>query len=682
MDAFATATAAIAAHSSLAYGAVFVLAFLEAVPVVGSVVPGSALIIATAALVPSGTVKMWPLMAAAILGAVLGDGLPYWAGHRYRAALLARWPLSRYPGLVERSRALLDRHGGKSIFLARFTPAVRGFVPVVAGIAGMPAGRFYVVNILSAFVWAPVHILPGMLLGASVSLAGAAAGRLMILLVVLVLLVWLLVSAVRLAVRRGPGLIAVGEARLWEWSSSRDSWLARQLRALVDPERSEVRVLVLWGAVVIAAAWLFLGVLEDVVTGDPLVRVDGVVYRALQGIRTPAGDAFMIGITELGDTIVTTSMTIVIFAWLAWRRAWRSVFYWVAAVGFAATLNTVTKLAIHRARPAELAYAGASAFSFPSGHATINAVLYGFLAFLIARQLRPAWRLPLFAVAAAFAALIAFSRLYLGAHWFSDVTASLAFAAAWVALLALAYVHHHEKPFDRRGLAVVACGTLILVGGANIFLRHAADTQRYAVRYEIPTIAAADWWMGGWTQMPVYRVDITGETEEPLTFQWAGTLQHLATSLLASGWHKPVSWSPSSTLAWLATADPTELPVVPSLEAGRMPDLTLIRVTDRTSASRRVLRLWPADLRLRDGPSRPLWIGSIVEERISRPLSFVTVTRTTPDIGRLLELLTQSVEGGRLVQRGITTPHWDGRVLLARQASANPSPDASSMVSQ
>lgn len=84
----------------------------------------------------------------------------------------------------------------------------------------MPTGRFYLVNILSAFVWAPIHILSGMLLGTSVSTAGAAAGRLMFLIIVLVLLLWLLGSAVRLAVRRGPALIAIGEARLRQWSSA------------------------------------------------------------------------------------------------------------------------------------------------------------------------------------------------------------------------------------------------------------------------------------------------------------------------------------------------------------------------------------------------------------------------------------------------------------------------------
>jgi undecaprenyl-diphosphatase len=273
MASLATFTELVAMHAYLAYGLVFVLAFLEAVPVIGSVVPGSALVIAIAALIPTGTVKLWPLLTAAVIGAILGDGLPYWVGHRYHEAILAHPPLSRYPGLVEKGRRFIDRHGGKSIFLARFMPAVRGFVPVVAGIVGMPASRFYLANVLSAFAWAPAHILPGMLLGESVSLAGAAAGRLAVLLVVLVGLVWLLISGLRLALRRGPSLAAAGSARLAQWSASQDTWLARQVQSLVDPERSEARALLIWGGVVIASAWLFLGLVEDVVSGDPLVQI-------------------------------------------------------------------------------------------------------------------------------------------------------------------------------------------------------------------------------------------------------------------------------------------------------------------------------------------------------------------------------------------------------------------------
>jgi hypothetical protein len=101
----------VAAHSGLAYSAVFVLALAETVPILGAIIPGSALIIGIAALVPIGALKLWPLLIVATLGAIVGDGFSYCLGHRYHGATLTRWPLNRYPAAVEKSEAFLRRHG-------------------------------------------------------------------------------------------------------------------------------------------------------------------------------------------------------------------------------------------------------------------------------------------------------------------------------------------------------------------------------------------------------------------------------------------------------------------------------------------------------------------------------------------------------------------------------------------
>ncbi|MFD2029302.1 phosphatase PAP2 family protein [Ancylobacter dichloromethanicus] len=119
---------------------------------------------------------------------------------------------------------------------------------------------------------------------------------------------------------------------------------------------------------------------------------DSAIYRALQDLRTAPGDAVMIAITELGDTVVVVAVTVIVFLWLAWKRAWRTAAYWLVAIAGASALNTAIKMALHRARPGDLHYSGWSAFSFPSGHSTINLVLYGFLTFLIAREFRSALR--------------------------------------------------------------------------------------------------------------------------------------------------------------------------------------------------------------------------------------------------------------------------------------------------
>jgi membrane protein DedA with SNARE-associated domain len=127
----------VSAHAWLAYLTLFLAALLEAVPVVGSVIPGSTIILALSALVPGGELRLqWVLLAAA-LGAVLGDGSAYWIGHRQQREILNTWPLTNYPRVVEQSENFFHRFGTWAVFFARFVPAI--------------------------LVWAPAHVLPGVL---------------------------------------------------------------------------------------------------------------------------------------------------------------------------------------------------------------------------------------------------------------------------------------------------------------------------------------------------------------------------------------------------------------------------------------------------------------------------------------------------------------------------------------
>jgi undecaprenyl-diphosphatase len=662
----------LSAHSHIAYLAVFLLALSESIPMIGVIVPGTAVILALSALVPSGVLVLWPLLAAATSGAIVGDGVSFWLGHRYHREILGRWPLNRYPELIERSEAFFKRHGDKSVFIARFAPGVRAFVPLLAGMLGMSVRRFYAVNIASALVWAPSHILPGVLVGATLGALGAASKPLAILLVILLAAGWVTWRLVHWTMRRAVPLLNVGIAEMRSWAETRDTWLSRSVSSLLDPERSEARVLALMLVLLGGAAWLFFGVLEDVINGDPLVLADDAIYNALQEVRTPAGDAIMIGITELGDTKVVVAVTAIVLLWLVWKRAWRTAAFWLVAVAGASALNTIIKVTLHRARPDELLYSGWSAYSFPSGHSTTNMVLYGFLAFLIARELRPALQLAVALGAAALIFLIAFSRLYLGAHWFSDVVGGAAFGSAWLILLGLFYLRRPVEGIGSPALLVAASVALLLAGGGNIYRSHSIDVERYAAKSATQITAVTDWWATGWQRLPERRIDLTGEVEEPLTFQWAGGLPDLQDVLRQHGWRPSTGWTPVTALAWLtASTDAAAVPVVPLFASGRLPDLTFVRSWGRpaNSSSRLVLRLWTTDSELTDGQRTPLWVGSVTEERIYRPLSLITLVSTQPDFNAPRQALAQSFEGGSLVSRAVeqTNAEWDGRVLLAHQ---------------
>src|ERR1700721_1637397 len=133
----------VSAHAWLAYLTLCLPPLLEAVPIVGSVIPGSTIILALSALVPGGELRLQWVLAAAVAGAVLGDGSAFWIGHRAQREILSSWPLSRYPRVIAQNEAFFNRWGALAVFFARFVPPIRAFVPITAGAAGGPPPGFF-----------------------------------------------------------------------------------------------------------------------------------------------------------------------------------------------------------------------------------------------------------------------------------------------------------------------------------------------------------------------------------------------------------------------------------------------------------------------------------------------------------------------------------------------------------
>lgn len=149
----------------------FVIAAAESLAGIGILVPGITLFFAIGALIGTGELNFWIIAWWAFAGAVLGDNLSYWLGKRYRAQLWSVWPLSRYPNLPLQGEQFFAKHGGKSIIFGRFVGPIRAVVPAVAGMSNMPSGYFFAVNVLSALLWAPLILLPGVLFGDAIEQA-------------------------------------------------------------------------------------------------------------------------------------------------------------------------------------------------------------------------------------------------------------------------------------------------------------------------------------------------------------------------------------------------------------------------------------------------------------------------------------------------------------------------------
>ncbi len=180
----------------------FCAALLEALPVLGSLIPGSSVILGLSALIAAGRLDVFGVLAAVIAGAALGDGTAYWVGHRHHDVFRRLWPLSRHPELVARSEGFFREHGGKAVFLARFLPPVRAIVPITAGVLEVPPRRFFALNLCAILLWAPAHVLPGALAGGLYERVGAVPDRLLLPVGAGIVAVVLVAWAIRRHLRR------------------------------------------------------------------------------------------------------------------------------------------------------------------------------------------------------------------------------------------------------------------------------------------------------------------------------------------------------------------------------------------------------------------------------------------------------------------------------------------------
>jgi undecaprenyl-diphosphatase len=293
--------------------------------------------------------------------------------------------------------------------------------------------------------------------------------------------------------------------------------------------------------------------------------------------------------------------------------------------------------------------------------------MWGFLAFLATREMMPRGRRIFIALVAGLVSLTAFSRLYLGAHWFSDVSAGLAFGAAWLTLLGTVYLHHRPERVQSKGLAIAAVAALVGIGAFHIDRSHNQDLAFYGVRQTTQTVSVGTWRDGGWNLLPQRRVDLKGEYEEPFTVAWLGPPRAIAQRLEAAGWREPVRWSVPSLLAWLVPdPGPEALPVLPRLDDGRAP--ALIRLLPQPDGSRLVLRLWPTALAVRDetGATRPVLAGTVAAQAPRRLLKLITLNRMQGTFDAARDELARTLNVGRLVARDGPLPSegWDGKMLL------------------
>lgn len=151
------------------YAMLFLIIFMETGLVVTPFLPGDSLLFTAGAVsaVSGGGLNVWVLFVVVWVAAIAGDAVNYTIGRRWGRRILDSGKLSRVvkPEYITDTEAFFDKHGGKTISLARFFPFIRTFAPFVAGIGHMDRGRFTLFNVAGATVWVALFIGAGYFFG-------------------------------------------------------------------------------------------------------------------------------------------------------------------------------------------------------------------------------------------------------------------------------------------------------------------------------------------------------------------------------------------------------------------------------------------------------------------------------------------------------------------------------------
>jgi membrane protein DedA with SNARE-associated domain/membrane-associated phospholipid phosphatase len=426
---------------------VFALPALEASAFVGFVFPGEIAVILGGVAASRGTVPLWAVIAAAASGAIIGDSLGYLIGRRWGIHLL-HGTLGRLPVIrnhvekhLESAQAYVRRRKGSAVFFGRFTAALRVLVPGLAGMSGVHYPSFLAYNVAGGALWATAFAVLGYLAGASYHRVERIASRAGLALLALIVLALVASGMLRRLAARSPGLEAFGDRLA---ATPPLAWVRRRFPAQVawgrqrlDPTSPRGFWLTFTIAAGAFAAWAFAGLTQDVVGHDEAALSDPHVTAWVVAHRTEWLTGVMRVATWLGSTVVIVPMGLIVgLMLLVRRRDWRPLAVLSAAVGGAVGLYNIVKPAVGRPRPPGAIWIGHySGAAFPSGHATQSIAFYAMLATVLGVGRSPRAKALLWSLAALVVLVVGATRIYLGAHWLTDVLSGWALGASWVAVV-------------------------------------------------------------------------------------------------------------------------------------------------------------------------------------------------------------------------------------------------------
>lgn len=645
------------------YWLVLLIALVESLAFVGSVVPGAILVTLAGFLSAQGYLDLGDLIWFASIGAIMGDGLSYWLGTKGTRLFREenRWLKRAH---LEKGEQFFKKHGGKSVFLGRFVGPLRSIIPFIAGLSKMNRWQFFLWNAASAFLWATAHLLLGYFFSGALNVAEAwstRAGIFIVAVIIAVILIRIIVKyshpfftflksisiSIKNAIIANPDIqkFVHGHPRFFTFAKRR-----------FDTNKFSGLTLTLLFIAFTYVLSAFAGTIQDIVTSEPLVAADIRVANLLYVFRDAEFIKFFLWVTLLAkwQMIVSFSVVTLILLWIWKKRVYLLPFLTTVLGSY--LFYTISKIIIHRPRP-DITYYLESSYSFPSGHATMAVAFYGFLVYILFRQLKH-WKTKANILFASLLVIlgVGLSRIYIGVHYLSDVWGGYLLGALWLIIgISIAEWLKRRKPEEAilisrsvktASVILPILGLIFYIGFAlqyNPPLNTKITTPTTVVTSNIQNLFQED-------TVPKYTETLIGDNQEPISLVViAKDDQEMVNDMKNAGWTLASMPDVGSMLnlarAALLNQNYPTAPMTPSFWNAKVHDFGFEKPTETQSVrERHHARFWKTNIETPDGEH--VYVGTA---SLDTGIKWLITHKIAPDIDSERELLLSDLEKRGLV---------------------------------
>jgi len=612
---------------------VFLIALSESLLIVGLIVPGTVLMFGVGTLVGTGVLDMKQTMFIAFLGAVVGDGISFWIGVRYRDQLTKFWPFNKKPQYLENGQRFFLKHGGKSILFGRFVGPVRPIIPAVAGMMGMPARNFLFVNVISAIGWAPFYLIPGIVFGTSIGLASQVGSRLVIMLlsifVITILLFWLTRKIMLFVLPRADSYFQ----SIYQWASKHPK-IGQYVLAIIDPHTSERRGLVAFSLLGISLLLIIAFLIAQISHKDAL-GIDSFVSNLMLVIRSDYADYLFLFVQDVSSwPVVSFAILNAALLFYAFKHYFALIHLLIIIV-----LSVLSLLIIELL----LSVSGAGDNLLALIKLVFIASSFSLLALIVCARISQAKRWFVYAVVLFCIVMLSLSDLYFGYISFSSLVITLGLVLVWVVIVGLAYQRHALAIKQTEFIGSTTLAVLLVMSVMSFESNFDRNLNALDNKLSQTQISYAQWQNEIWKNLSSYRVDVFGREKQFFNLQWLAELEEIETSLFEQGWQKPVSLNFRTFLYWLKpNLEITEFARFPQTNNGLREQLVLVKYSD-DKQKQLVLQLWPSKYILNE-EQQSLWIGSVTYQTLDNNMKWIPYLKISDEFNHALQAFKLDVK--------------------------------------